>query len=129
MAVLSGCLLPLFDSSRPPGFLTRKYLESSFRDVLRHTAAAGAFLIISRMTQDAVSGKDVCVWVGERGESSYNGFPLFHSADMLGSDAPAQSQSSEGEEGLLVVYFLLLRLLCSPWGSHTRELPSQILHN
>lgn len=63
----------------------------------------------------------MCVWVGERGESNgYNGFPLFHSADMLGSDAPAQSQSSEREEGLLVVYFLLLRLLCSPWGSHTR---------
>lgn len=61
MAVLSGCLLPLFDSSRLPGFLTRKYLESSFRHVLRHTAAAGAFLIISGMTQDAVSGKDVCV--------------------------------------------------------------------
>lgn len=61
MALLSGCLLPLFDSSDPRGVLTRKYLESSLRDVLRHTAAAGAFLIISGMTQDAVSGKDVCV--------------------------------------------------------------------
>lgn len=49
-----------------------------------------------------------------RGESSYHCFPLFRWADMLGSDAPAQSQSSEGGEGLLVVCFSLLCLLYSP---------------
>lgn len=57
MALPPACLLPLFDSSRPLGILTRKDLEASFRDVLRHTAAAGAFLLVSGMTKDAVSVK------------------------------------------------------------------------
>jgi hypothetical protein len=71
MALTSACLLPLFDSSSWGGVvITRKDLESSFRDVLRHTAAAGAFLISSGMT-NAV--KDV----GWRTEH-----PLFHSADI-----------------------------------------------